>query len=91
MIQNPRIARVTWVDSNSTTDGSVWGSIATAIDVGLGGVAKHCVSVGFVVHDAGAAIVLVPHLASFPPEEDDQCAGDMTIPKCAIVDLTYLD
>jgi hypothetical protein len=90
MITSPRIAKVEWVDSNSVAGGSAWSNIKSTVEIGTDGLRELCISVGFIIHEDDVGIVIVPHLAKFPIDDDTQGSGDMAIPKVAIVSITYL-
>lgn len=52
----------------------------------------HCFSVGWLIHDSDDVIVVVPHITPQHDEigaEENGC-GDMTIPKCSVVNVTKL-
>ncbi len=88
MNTTPPMVLVEWRDSSSTT-GNVWKTVEEAIRVAKEETTP-CVSVGFLVHEDAEWIVLVPHLSVFPPIEDSQGSGDMTIPRCSVIRIVTL-
>ena len=49
-----------------------------------------CQSVGWVVYETSKVLTLVPHISPVPDQTVQGC-GDMTIPKCAIKKIIYLE
>jgi len=82
---NYRLVKVKWVDSYGCT--SAWGFIEDKDPI-----AHHCYSVGWLVAESDAAIVVVPHLSpeNKAIDSDEHGCGDMTIPKCSIIEIVDL-
>jgi len=48
------------------------------------------VSVGWILEESDEAVLVVPHIASHGQNKGGQGRGDLTIPRCAIKELTIL-
>ncbi len=83
------MVRVEWIDA-SIVGTNTWSDIATTIEHGREMTVRPCVSVGFLVHQDEHCLILIPHLAGWPIKDDDVGSGDMTIPKCAVKQMTVL-
>ena len=72
-----KLVIIEWVDSSR---GDGWVSVDTVDDE-----AHTVTSVGWVVKENDAIIVIAPHHSPETPDAKEQICGHMKIPKCAVV------